>query len=104
MAASAISTVRARLDRARTPRHRAAGMGLRGAAVGRWGLAGDRRFMIVDDNDVMLTQRECQTLVKVKPAWDGSRLTLRAAGVDDHVVTPGEPGTDLVDTAVFSTP
>jgi uncharacterized protein YcbX len=74
------------------------------ASVEPWGLRGDRRFMIVDEDDVMLTQRECQAMVKVKPAWDGSRLTLRAAGYDDQVVTPGEPGTDLVHTAVFSTP
>src|SRR3954463_8482217 len=49
------------------------------ASVEPWGLRGDRRFMIVDEDDVMLTQRECQAMVKVKPAWDGSRLTLRAA-------------------------
>ncbi|HEU0239882.1 MAG TPA: MOSC N-terminal beta barrel domain-containing protein [Micromonosporaceae bacterium] len=72
------------------------------ATVQPWGLAGDRRFMVVNDNHRMLTQREEPGLVRVKPSLEDDRLTLHAAGRDDLVVdvVAREP----VDTNVHSTP
>src|SRR5215467_1671494 len=72
------------------------------ADVEPWGLAGDRRFMIVDADHRMLTQREEPALVRIRPMVTGDRLTLRARGHDDLVVdvVAGE----LVDTNVHSTP
>lgn len=72
----------------------------REAAVEPWGLTGDRRFMVVDDADVMLTQREEPRLVRVKPELRGDRLTLRSAGMADLdvAVVAGEP----IDVKIFS--
>jgi uncharacterized protein YcbX len=72
----------------------------REAVVEPWGLQGDRRFMVVDDADTMLTQREEPRMVRVRPELRGDRLTLRAAGLDDLVLTvaAGEP----VEVKVFA--
>jgi uncharacterized protein YcbX len=66
-----------------------------------WVLAGDRRFMIVDSDYRLLTQREEPALVRMKPSLDQHRLTLRATGHDEVVVdvVAGE----IVDTNVHST-
>ncbi|MFY1695477.1 MULTISPECIES: MOSC domain-containing protein [unclassified Solwaraspora] len=72
------------------------------ARVEPWGLAGDRRWMIVDPDGVGLTQREVPALVTVHPgpAADGSDLasavglTLRGAGrptLDVPAPVDGEP-------------
>jgi hypothetical protein len=71
------------------------------AAVQPWGLTGDRRFMIVDADHRMLTQREERGLVRIKPSVDGDRLTLRARGHDDLVIDV--VAGPLVDTNVHST-
>jgi len=70
------------------------------ATVEPWGLAGDRRFMIVDASHRMLTQREEPSLVRIQPTADGDTLTLRADGHHELVVdvVAGE----LVDTNVHS--
>jgi uncharacterized protein YcbX len=71
------------------------------ATVEPWGFAGDRRFMIVDDDYRMLTQRQEPGLVRIRPALAGRELTLRAAGHDDLLVDV--VAGDLVDTNVHST-
>ena len=71
------------------------------ATVEPWGFAGDRRFMIVDDDFRMLTQRQEPGLVRIRPALCGRELTLRAAGHDDLVVDVAAG--ELVDTNVHST-
>jgi uncharacterized protein len=67
-----------------------------------WGPAGDRRWVIIDADGVMVTQRQIPDLVRIKPRADGATLWLRADGHPDLSVdcTPGE----LVDTKVFSDP
>jgi uncharacterized protein YcbX len=74
----------------------------REAQVQPWGLRGDRRFVVADDADSMLTQREEPRLVHVKPELDGDRLVLRSPGMADLAVTvrAGEP----VDVKVFVDP
>ena len=72
------------------------------ARVEPWGLAGDRRFMLIDEDDAMLTQREEPRFTQLRPSYVDGALVVSATGRSDLVVTPA-PG-DLVDTAVFGTP
>lgn len=43
-------------------------------AVEPWGLAGDRRWMIVDENGEVITAREVNELLLVEPHFDGADL------------------------------
>jgi len=45
-----------------------------------WGLAGDRRFVVVDRDHRVLTQRKLPELVRIHPELADDRLILRAAG------------------------
>jgi uncharacterized protein YcbX len=65
-----------------------------GADVEPWGLAGDRRWLVVDDADGQsVTQREVPDLVRLRPSLVDGVLRLRAEGVPDlDVPRPdGEP-------------
>lgn len=64
-----------------------------------WGPAGDRRWVIVDAEGVMVTQRQIPDLVRIKPRADGPTLHLRADGHPELCVDC-EPG-ELVDMKVF---
>ncbi|MCM0675193.1 MOSC domain-containing protein [Micromonospora phytophila] len=60
-----------------------------GAEVRPWGLAGDRRWMIVDADGVGVTQREATALVALRAVAREGGLTLRAEGHPDlHVPEP----------------
>ncbi|MFV2022044.1 MOSC domain-containing protein [Micromonospora sp. LOL_023] len=64
------------------------------ARVEPWGLAGDRRWMIVDPDGVGLTQREVPALVTIHPRLAADGLTLHTAGRPALVVpapVDGEP-------------
>ena len=50
------------------------------AEVEPWGLAGDRRWMLVDDDGVVVTARERRSLLSVIPELDGTGLRLHAPG------------------------
>ncbi|MFY1633764.1 MOSC domain-containing protein [Solwaraspora sp. WMMB335] len=50
------------------------------ARVEPWGLAGDRRWMIIDPEGVGLTQRTTPRLVTIHPRTAPGRLVLRAVG------------------------
>jgi MOSC domain-containing protein len=67
-----------------------------------WGPAGDRRWVIVDANGAMVTQRQIPDLVRIKPRAYGESLHLRADGHPDLSIDC-EPG-DVVDMLVFSDP
>ncbi|MET8230338.1 MOSC N-terminal beta barrel domain-containing protein [Micromonospora sp. NPDC005298] len=54
-----------------------------GAFVRAWGLAGDRRWMVVDADGVGVTQRETTRLVDLRATVRPGGLTLRAAGRPD---------------------
>lgn len=54
--------------------------GPRQAEVEPWGLAGDRRWMIVDDGGTVITAREHPRLLWVSALLDGSALRLRTPG------------------------
>src|ERR1051326_272770 len=55
----------------------------REAVVEPWGLAGDRRFMVVDPDHRVVTQRKLPELVRIRPELVDDRLTMRAAGHPD---------------------
>lgn len=79
------------------------GEALTTATVEPWGLAGDRRWMIVDVDGAQVTAREHPRLVLVRPEIldDGLRLT----GPDlDELVVPVPDGRELVDVSVWDTP
>jgi uncharacterized protein len=60
-----------------------------------WGLAGDRRWMIVDDDGAVVTAREHPRLVLVTPAISAAEdaITFRAPGLPDLTVPVPAPGT-----------
>ena len=59
---------------------------LREAVVEPWGLAGDRRWMIVDSAGDQVTAREYPDLVLVTPRLDGDRIRLTAPGLPELTV------------------
>ncbi|MGX7670371.1 MOSC domain-containing protein [Plantactinospora sp. DSM 117369] len=64
------------------------------ARVEPWGLAGDRRWMIVDDDGIGVTQRQATGLVAIRPELRPGGLVLRAAGrpaLEVTEPTDGEP-------------
>lgn len=71
------------------------------AQVEPWGLAGDRRFMVVSVEGAMLTQRDVPELVRVRPRYEGEKLVLTADGHDDLTVVGGPA--QLIDTNVHRT-
>ncbi len=72
------------------------------ARVEPWGLAGDRRWMITDDEGRFLTQREERALTRVRPSIVDNRLRLAADGRPTLTVPveggPLEPVTVWTDT------
>jgi len=56
------------------------------AVVEPWGLAGDRRWLVVDHDGVFRTAREARRLLLVTPVPRGGGLLLTAEGVPDLVV------------------
>lgn len=71
------------------------------AVVEPWGLAGDRRWMLVDDRGQVVTAREHPQLVLITPEFTPSGLLVRAPDRDPlRVYTPHR--TALWDVNVFS--
>ena len=65
-----------------------------GARVEPWGLAGDRRWLVVDLDGTALTQREVPGLGQIRPTPTTGGLVVRAAGRPDLTVPEprdGEP-------------
>ncbi|MFY9806650.1 MAG: MOSC N-terminal beta barrel domain-containing protein [Pseudonocardiaceae bacterium] len=71
------------------------------ATVEPWGLAGDRRWMLVDDDGRAVTAREYPQLVLVTPEFDAGRLLVRAPHADPLLVSPPD-GSAATDVRVFS--
>jgi uncharacterized protein YcbX len=73
------------------------------ALIEPWGLAGDRRWMVVDDAGECVTAREHPRLLLVRPAIRDGGLDLSAPGAPDIAVpVPSEP--QLVPVTVFGRP
>ncbi|MFN2517623.1 MAG: MOSC domain-containing protein [Jatrophihabitantaceae bacterium] len=79
------------------------GQELTAAAVEPWGLAGDRRWMVVDSAGAVVTAREHPRLVLVRPELTESGLRLTGPDASDLVV-PVPDGRSLVDVSVFRGP
>lgn len=69
------------------------------ALVEPWGLAGDRRWMVVDSAGGPVTAREYPDLVLVTPRLDGGGIRLTAPGLPELTV-PVPPATALVPVSV----
>jgi uncharacterized protein YcbX len=73
---------------------------LQTAVVEPWGLTGDRRWMLIDDNGESVTVREHPRLLLVRPGITPGGLDLSAPGAPDlHVPVPDQP--ELVPVTVF---
>ncbi len=71
------------------------------AVVEPWGLAGDRRWMLVDDEGVVVTARTYPQLVLVTPEPDADGLLVQAPDVDPLLVRAPE-GPARTSVRVFS--
>lgn len=70
------------------------------ATVEPWGLAGDRRWMVVDEHGVMLTGRQVPALVLLRARLDGGGLVLSVPGRAPLRV-PAPTGPERVEADVF---
>jgi hypothetical protein len=66
------------------------------ADVEPWGLAGDRRWMLVDDDGHVVTARDYPSLVLVTPSGDNSNNVLRLQAPDLPDLATPIPGADGV--------
>jgi uncharacterized protein YcbX len=73
------------------------------ARVEPWGLAGDRRWLIVDPDGVAITQRDHAELTQLRPLRrpEGTGIVLRTSGWDDLDV-PEPTGGDLIEVKVWA--
>jgi uncharacterized protein YcbX len=74
---------------------------LSSAAVEPWGLAGDRRWMVVDADGVQVTAREYPQMVLVTPRLGDGLITLSSPGMADLTV-PVPAGEELVPASVWA--
>ena len=77
------------------------GHGSTHAVVEPWGLAGDRRWMLVDDNGLVVTARKYPQLVLVTPEFDADGLLVQAPGAEPLPVRTPD-GSALTDVRVFA--
>jgi uncharacterized protein YcbX len=80
----------------------AAGISLATARVDARGLAGDRRWMVVDENRSFLTQRTHPRLAVVSVAADGDRLVLTTPGLPALTVATPPDGEATVRVGVWN--
>lgn len=78
------------------------GEALGSALVEPWGLAGDRRWMLVDEEGETVTAREYPQLLLVRPEIVADGLRLNAPGLDELTVTA--PREAPVAVSVFGRP
>jgi hypothetical protein len=65
------------------------------ATVEPWGLAGDRRWVVVDEEGLHRTQRTVPRMALIQPAYtEDGRLLLRAPGMPDLELAPPSRGRD----------
>ncbi|MFT4263582.1 MAG: MOSC domain-containing protein [Nocardioides sp.] len=65
------------------------------AVVEPWGLAGDRRWMVVDTDGECVTAREHPSMLLLAPALDGSALWLHGPGMEPLRVPTPAGGPDV---------
>lgn len=79
----------------------AAGIRLAAADLHAFGLTGDRRWMIVDESNRFLTQRELPRMSLIQPMTWADDLTLRAPGAGELRVALPEDAAPAVDVVVW---
>src|SRR2546429_3175448 len=62
------------------------------ARVQPWGLAGDRRYLLIDGDGRMLTQRQEPRLTQLRPSYVDGRLVVRTLGGSGLDVAPAAGG------------
>ncbi|MCW2757907.1 MAG: hypothetical protein JWO46_1653 [Nocardioidaceae bacterium] len=85
---------------ARYPVKSCRGESLETATVEPWGLAGDRRWMVVDGDGEVITARECPVLVLVHPVLTEDGLTL--TGPDRPTLDVRRPEQPLVPVTIWN--
>jgi uncharacterized protein YcbX len=88
------------IDLYRYPVKSCRGQQLATAAVEPWGLAGDRRWMIVDPSGEVVTAREHPRLLLVTPFLGDGAIRLTGPAMPDLTV-PVPPGDDLIPVRVW---
>jgi len=78
------------------------GQRLTDAVVEPWGLAGDRRWMLVDADGRFVTAREHPRLVLVTPTLEDGAIRLSAPGMADLMVAVPDPVQALAPVRVWS--
>jgi uncharacterized protein YcbX len=71
------------------------------AVVEPWGLAGDRRWMLIDDEGLVVTARTRPQLVLVTPEFDADGLLVQAPDADPLLVGTPDSGA-LTDVRIFA--
>ena len=81
------------------------GESLQTAAVEPWGLAGDRRWMLVDDSGAEVTARAHPRLVLVTPVIDDNAIRFVAPGLPGlRVPIPDPASSERIEVTVWGTP
>lgn len=88
-------------DLRRYPVKSCRGESVTSALVEPWGLAGDRRWMVVDDAGTTITAREVNAMLLVRPELTGTGLRVHATGAAPLLVDEPDP-TGQVPVALFS--
>jgi uncharacterized protein YcbX len=73
------------------------------ADVTAWGLAGDRRYMLVDPDGKFITQRELQPLAQVTATSHNGVLTLSKSGEPQPILASFDPSR-RIDVDIWGTP
>lgn len=60
-----------------------AGTEVQELALDAWGAAGDRRFVLADEQGQFLTQRQFPVMQRIEPRWDGDALCVSCHGYPD---------------------
>ena len=71
------------------------GTAVASAAVDRWGLTGDRRWMVVDEDGVVITAREVNRMLLVEPEITATGLRLTAPDLPVLEVAEPDPAAQL---------
>ncbi len=77
------------------------GVSVTSARVEPWGLAGDRRWMVVDDSGLFITQRELATLALIQATPDEDGVRLSAVGRPDVVLKAPAAGASRLSVKVW---
>ena len=76
----------------RYPVKSCAGHPVESAVVEPWGLAGDRRWMVVDDVGLLITAREVNTMVLIRPEQTAAGLRVTAPDLPSLEIPVPDPG------------